>query len=441
MAELPFDNGVTPLSGGKKNGLAQTMQLSPRHHLDRYFKDLPNEVAAVTLVAFCVALGFGIVAPVVPVFATSFGVSAFWASAVISVFALMRLISAAPAGWAINRVGERTVLWTGLSIVAISSALAGLSGSFVQLLILRGLGGTGSAMFTVSAMSLILRTVDPAHRGRATSTYQSGFLFGGLAGPAVGASVVALSIRAPFFVYAGTLTLAAMTAYFGLPRVTRASKQEIIEVKENSAPEMQVREALKVHAYWTALSINLATGMAAFGLRSSLLPLFVIQALHKPASVSSIGWLVSSVAQAALLLPAGRMTDVRGRKPPLVIGTIALLAAMLSLMIVETLPSYYFAMLLMGVGGAFLGAAPAAVIGDVVGSRRGGQVVAVYQMTSDFGMIVGPLLAGYLKDLTSGFVLPFAVGLFVVIGATVMALFMTETKSQALIHPEGLAED
>ncbi len=413
------------------------MQLSPRYHLDRYFKDLPNEVAAVTLVAFCVALGFGIVAPVVPVFATSFGVSAFWASAVISVFALMRLISAAPAGWAINRVGERTVLWTGLSIVAISSALAGLSESFVQLLVLRGLGGTGSVMFTVSAMSLILRTVDPEHLGRATSTYQSGFLFGGLAGPALGASVVAISIRAPFFVYAGTLTLAALTAYFGLPRVTQVSKKENIKASANEVPEMPVREALKVHAYWTALSINLAVGLVAFGLRSSLLPLFVIEALGKSASVSSIGWLVSSVAQAALLLPAGRMTDVRGRKPPIVIGSLALVAAMVMLMSIESLSSYYIAMLLMGVGGAYLGAAPSAVIGDIVGSRRGGQVVALYQMTSDFGMIVGPLLAGYLKDLTSGFILPFAVGLFVVVSATVMAIFMTETKSQVVNRSEG----
>jgi len=91
---------------------------------DKYFKDLPREVAVLTTVAFCVALGFGIVAPVIPVFAKSFGVSALEASAVVSVFALMRLISATPAGWLVNRVGERTVLWVGLSIVAISSAVA-----------------------------------------------------------------------------------------------------------------------------------------------------------------------------------------------------------------------------------------------------------------------------------------------------------------------------
>ena len=48
-----------------------------RKLLDRYFKDLPREVAVITAVAFCVALGFGIVAPIIPVFAKSFEVSAF----------------------------------------------------------------------------------------------------------------------------------------------------------------------------------------------------------------------------------------------------------------------------------------------------------------------------------------------------------------------------
>ena len=55
---------------------------------------LPREVAVLTAVAFCVALGFGILAPSLPIFARTFDVSALQASAVISVFALMRFVSA-----------------------------------------------------------------------------------------------------------------------------------------------------------------------------------------------------------------------------------------------------------------------------------------------------------------------------------------------------------
>jgi len=91
------------------------------------FVGLPTEVVILSSVAFCVALGFGIVGPAIPIFADEFGVSAFWASAVVSVFAAMRLVGALPAGWLVDRTGERITLATGLTIVAVSSAFAGFS--------------------------------------------------------------------------------------------------------------------------------------------------------------------------------------------------------------------------------------------------------------------------------------------------------------------------
>lgn len=416
--------------------------MNPRRAIREYFDGLPSEVPTVTLVAFCVALGFGIVVPVVPVFASSFGVSTFWASTVISVFAFMRLVSASPAGWLINRVGERRVLWSGLGIVAVSSGLAGLSQTFDQFIVLRGFGGIGSAMFTVSAMSILLRTVSPAQRGRATSTYQSGFLFGALAGPAVGGLVVGISIRAPFFVYALTLTAASCVAYFGLPRHDKTTAENEVTLANGSdEPPMTVPQALRIRPYWTALTVNLATGMAVWGLRSSLLPLFVTQMLHKDLKFASAGFLVSGLTQGALLLRAGRMIDTKGRKLPLIIGTGTLSIAMLLLILDTSAAGFFAVMFLLGISAAFLGPTPAAVVGDVVGARGSGRVVALFQMTSDFGMIVGPLLAGYLKDATGGFTLSFGMGLGIALIAAVMSVFTTETRTQALTHPEGLTPE
>jgi len=394
----------------------------------RYFNDLPSEVAVVTTVAFCVALGFGIVAPVVPLFAQSFGVSAFAASAVISLFALMRFISASPAGWLVNHFGERWVLRTGLSIVAISSALAGCAQTYPQLIILRGLGGAGSAMFTVSAMSLLLRTVNQEQRGRATSLYQSGFLFGGLAGPAVGGLVVGFSIRAPFFVYAATLTLAVIATVVGLPKGLGHPEhdQEPSHI-DNEAP-MLLSVALKMRNYWTALSVNLTTGLTTFGLRSSIIPIFVIEVLHRDARTASVGFLISSLAQALLLLPAGRMTDSRDRKLPLILGTSLLSLALLALIFDQSFFVFAISMVLMGVSSAFLGAAPTAVVGDIVGARRGGQVVGVYQMTSDLGIVIGPLIAGYLKDSTGGFTWPFIVAFAISVVTLILTTTLDESK-------------
>jgi MFS family permease len=184
----------------------------------KYFQEFPREVVVLTTVAFFVALGYGMVVPIIPVFAKSFGVTTFAATTVVSVFAAMRLIAATPGGRLVNIFGERLILWIGLSIVAISTLLAGLSQTFTQLLVLRGMGGLGSVMFSISSMSLLMRSVDSDKRGRASSTYQGGFLLGSLAGPAIGGLIVNTNIRAPFFIYAGTLVLAAFTAYFALPK-------------------------------------------------------------------------------------------------------------------------------------------------------------------------------------------------------------------------------
>src|SRR5215211_2361360 len=71
---------------------------------------IPREVIVLGLIAFCVAVGFGVLIPVLPVFARSFGVDNFAVGAVVSVFALMRLITAPFCGRMINRAGERVIL-------------------------------------------------------------------------------------------------------------------------------------------------------------------------------------------------------------------------------------------------------------------------------------------------------------------------------------------
>lgn len=400
--------------------------------MQRYFAGLPKEVLALTGVSFSVALGFGIVSPVIPAFAKTFGVSTFASSAVISVFAAMRLLGASPAGWLINRIGERAVLWIGLSIVAASSFLAGISQSYSQLIVLRGLGGIGSVMFTVSALSLLLRLVDSEHRGRAAGTYQSGFLFGGLAGPALGSFVVSISIRAPFFVYGTTLLMAALVAYFALPKGLGNPKlDESLVNDESEAAELT--HVLRFNAYWVALAITFTSAAAGFGLRSSLIPIFVTDALGKTLSYSSLGFLLSSITTAVFLVPAGRLVDVRGRRLPLIIGTSALTGSLLLLTAYETTWSFLLSMMLGGLGGAFLGSAPSAVIGDIIGKQRGGNVVAVYQMMSDFGMIVGPLILGQLRDSTGSFEAPFTAALALSVVTLIFVARMKETKNRVFI--------
>jgi MFS family permease len=174
----------------------------PGHHRGP-FRDMPAEVAILTSVSFTVALGFGIVAPDIPAFARHFGVSTASAASVVSAFALLRVLGALPAGRLVDRFGERRVMAAGIAVVAASSILAGISGSFAELIVLRGIGGLGSAMFSVSAQTLLLLSVPADQRGRASGLFSGGFLVGSISGPAIGGLLAAWSLRAPFFVYGG----------------------------------------------------------------------------------------------------------------------------------------------------------------------------------------------------------------------------------------------
>ena len=187
------------------------MPSEPRPHRGP-FRDLPREVAILTTVSFTVALGFGIVAPDIPAFARHFGVSTAAAAGVVSAFALMRIVGALPAGRLVSRFGEPVVMATGIAIVAVSSIVAGFSGSFAELIILRGAGGFGSAMFGVSAQTLLLVSVPSEQRGRASGLFAGGFLVGGISGPALGGLIAAWSMRAPFIIYGGLLVVPAIIA-------------------------------------------------------------------------------------------------------------------------------------------------------------------------------------------------------------------------------------
>lgn len=394
------------------------------------FRLLPREVAVLAAVAFAVAVGFGIVAPAIPVFARQFGVGETAAGAVISAFAFMRFVSALAGGRMVERFGERVILTWGILIVAVSTGLAGIAQSYEQLLVLRGVGGIGSAMFTVSAIALLFRVVGGTSRGRATGLFQGGFLIGGLLGPAMGGVLTELSLRLPFFVYAGTLIVAGGIGAVFLAQARAhptaagsAPQQDPADTEDAAGTEpgehdptgaaaasagdgepleqpIGVGEALRNPAYRAALAANFGTGWGLFGVRMSLIPLFVTEALEHSVFWVGVGFVCSSLTHAVLLLPAGRYVDTVGRRPAMLRGGLVAAGSMLLLAFSDNLPLYLVAMLLFGVGSAYLGTAPGAVVGDVM-RGRGGRVVAVFQMASDLGAIAGPLAAGQLVKTLS----------------------------------------
>jgi MFS family permease len=395
-------------------------------------------VGVLAVIAFVVALGFGIVAPAIPLFARSFGVGTTAVGLAVSAFAFFRFASAFGGGSLVERFGERTVLSAGLTIVAVATGAAGLAGNFPLFLGLRAAGGIGSAMFTVSALSLLLRVAPPSHRGRAAATWQGGFILGGIAGPAAGGLLAELNPRLPFFLYAGFLLVAGTVAMVLLrPSATTPESDDDVPVGQTlDADPVGLRAAFRQRPYVAALVANVGVGWMLFGVRNSLVPLYVTEELGRTVAWAGAGLLAGSLAQAVGLLRSGRLADTWGRRPTLVLGAALATASTAALVLPPALWIFLIAMAAFGLAASFLASVPAALVADV-SPARGGRVVAVFQMSADLGAIVGPLVAGWLTDVAS-YQVAFAVTTAVMAAGLATALTLPRRKAPA-DQPTGAA--
>jgi MFS family permease len=322
---------------------------------------LPVEVWVLVAASFIIAVGFGIVAPVLPVYAATFGVGHTAIAALISSFAFVRLAFAPMSGKLVNRFGEPNVYIVGILIVAVGTALSGFSGSYAEMLTWRALAG-------------------------------------------IGAGLVPFGLWVPFVSYGVMLCLAAFVVWFFLRRSTLAALD-----KSNSDTPMSVREAVKHRAYRAALASGFANGWAVFGVRISLVPVFVIEALKHSPAVAGISMSVFAGGNAVMLFLSGKIADTRGRKPVAIAGLVVSGLATIWMGFTGDVWMFMAASLIAGMGAGLLNPPQNAVVADVIGARgKGGPVLAGFQMVTDLGAIIGPMCAGVLAD-AFGFEASFAI--------------------------------
>lgn len=389
---------------------------------------LPREIHVLVLAAFVVAIGFGVVAPVLPEYARSFDVGVTAASAVVSAFAFMRLVFAPVGGRLITRFGERRMYVTGLLIVALSTGAAAFAQSYGQLLVMRGLGGIGSVLFTVSAMALLVRLAPPRARGRASSLYGSAFLLGGIGGPALGSVLGSFGYRVPFLFYAVTLVIAAAVVALFLVKSAPTGQAGSIA----TSPVLTVREALRDSAYRCALVGGFANGWANFGARMSLVPLFIGALPDLALAATGIALTLFAVGNAAALGLAGRLVDSLGRRPVAILGFAVSALATIPFGLVHHAPVLYALSVLGGIGAGLLMPALQVALADVVGGKRsGGPALAAFQMAQDCGAILGPVVTGAVVAL-AGFGWAFSLT-GAILGAAALAWTKgRETRGDAL---------
>lgn len=355
---------------------------------------IPREIWVLIAAAFVIAIGFGLITPVLPQYAQSFGVGATASSIVVSAFAFFRLAFAPGGGRLIARFGERPIYLAGLLIVAVSTGATAFAQTYWQVLLFRSVGGIGSTMFTVSAVALIVRLAPPTIRGRVSSAYGSAFLLGGIGGPVMGGLLGGLGLAIPFLVYAVALLIAAaIVAVLIRPETLQPAADASVKAT------FTFRDGLRDNAYRAAMASAFANGWANFGVRNAILPLFAAAVISDAPWVAGMALAVFAAGNAVGLSFSGRLSDHKGRKPFIIGGLVVSGLATLVTGSAVTLALLILVCVVAGFGAGTLNPAQQASLADVVGhERNGGPAIAAVQMCSDLGSIIGPILAGVLVD-------------------------------------------
>ncbi len=354
---------------------------------------IPREILVLVAAAFVIAVGFGLISPVLPQFAKSFDVTVAAATVIVSAFAFFRLLFAPAGGALVTRLGERPVYLIGLIIVALSTGASAFAQTYWQLLVFRSLGGIGSTMFTVSAMALLVRLAPPLLRGRVSSMYGSAFLIGGVIGPVIGGALGEFGMRVPFVVYGIALLIAA--AFVGI--MLRGAPLRA-EGTATTLTAMTVREARADSAYRAAMVSAFANGWTNFGVRVAVLPLFAVAVVGETWA-AGVALATGAAATALTLQFSGRLADGIGRRRPVIAGLGLSALGMGAMGLSGGLVGILVLSGVVGVGAGLLNPAQQASVADVVGNHRaGGKVLAAFQMCSDAGGIGGPVLVGLVAD-------------------------------------------
>lgn len=384
---------------------------------------IPGEIWVLVAAALLIAAGYGLIAPIIPQFAQSFNVGLAAAGAVVSIFAFTRLIFGPASGPLIDIFGSRKMCFTGLFVVAITTGAVAFTQEYWHVLLLRGLAGFGSTLFTVSTMGMIVRIAPPAIRGRCSSAYSSAFLLGNIVGPVVGSLMAPLGMRLPFVIYGIALLCAiAVVWWFTTGRSIRRSVPQDAAAGPTHAPStdtqapMSVKEAFTLTSYRAVLVSGFANGWANFGVRVATLPLFAAATFDNGGTFAA-GFALASFAggNAVCLQFSGRIADSIGRKPLIITGLIINAGFTACLGLSSSVVMFCVLSAFAGVGAGMLNPAQQAVVADVIGNdRSGGRVLAGFQMAQDFGSILGPIVVGAIAQTWSfeiGFILTAVVGL------------------------------
>jgi MFS transporter, DHA1 family, tetracycline resistance protein len=364
-----------------------------------------NPTTIIFLTVFIDLLGFGIIIPLMPFYAETFGANALTVGLLNTSFSLMQFLFAPFWGRLSDRVGRRPVILIGLFGSFVAYLLFGLAQSLTLLFAARIAAGIAGANIP-TAQAYMADVTTPENRAKGMGLVGAAFGLGFIFGPAIGGFLSQWGYQAPSF-FASALSLANFTAAWfllpesrpqrrpaGLPPLTldasalpaRASRWAAFRhaLGRKRLPELLLVYFVVVAAF-SSFELNFSLyGERRFGFTST-----------------SIGYVfafigvVLSVVQGVLV---GKVVPKLGEHRVIPAAIATLCAGMVLIPLAGTTPVLVTACAILALGMGFHSPSITSAISRLSGAHEQGGILGLAQAVASLGRIVGPAWGGFLYD-------------------------------------------
>ena len=361
-----------------------------------------RRLALIFATVFIHLVGFGIVIPVLPLYAERFGASPLVIGLLVASYSLMQAIFAPLLGRLSDRVGRRPVLLISMAGTAAGFLLMGWAQGLPLLFAGRIIDGmTGGSIST--AQAYIADITPKERRARGMGLIGAAFGLGFIFGPAIGGFLSRISIGAPFFFAAGLAAANTVLVFLFLPE----SRPRVAQEKQGASSLRAVSAPFAGIGHWVphqGKALELAMGTyffttVGFSLMTATYPLFAERRFG--CTPAQIGAIFAGVGVLGAVIQGGLMGWLErrfGEKRLAVAGTLLLAVAFFALPSSRTGVALLLATALGSMGHGLSATPLNAAASKSVDPDSQGRALGLMQSAASVARIIGPVAGGWLLN-------------------------------------------
>jgi DHA1 family tetracycline resistance protein-like MFS transporter len=351
-----------------------------------------SPLVIIFVTVFIDLLGFGIIIPLLPFYAESFGASAFAIGLLGTSFSLMQFLFSPIWGRWSDRIGRKPIILIGLLGSCLSYVTMALATSLTLLFIARIVGGIAGANIP-TAQAYIADITTPEDRARGMGLVGAAFGMGFIFGPALGGLLSRVSPETPMWFAAALCFANFVAAWFLLP------ESRVVNATAKTLGRMEAfRHARGNPTLLLILALYFIVTMA-FSAFEATFALFTEARFGYTAA--SIGLLftfigvIIAVIQGVLIARVVKRVGER-KIIPIAIAAIAISIGLLPF--VWSVPTLLVALGLLAIGMGFNNPSLSSMVSKLSHEDDQGGTLGLASSLSSLGRVVGPAWGGYMYD-------------------------------------------